>query len=434
MLNSTHKKQRHIHSLIVELDLFLRKKAIPFGMLIQLTGILWLGDNGGYITQTYIWCLLPSLVCGLISLYRYRFIGCIYQMNTIHKLYLLILAWILLNTIISPEGEISQQKTLARILYIATYFYAAHIIAFNLKNPEKIIISCCFIAGIFSLASIIWQYGFNGLTPSFRAFDILGSRIYSLGYKDFADFGNPTIAALYYGTFLAALIGCFFHPDSNENKKKIYLLLCIPLISFIILSGSRGALYSIVLTIVIASIQNHKKIKHYFIFLISFLIPIILFRDQLHTIVSNLFSGNSTVLLRFTMWEESMKLISQNPIFGVGGFTKVNLYTERMIYDHPHNMYIKVALHWGIPAAALFIASLAAGIYTTCKEQSSISKITFYIFIFGSLGMMSDTYSFLSRPGVQWLLLFLPLGLSAGILSKKTNKEKTKDQNSIDTT
>ena len=404
------------------IEVFLRTKAIPFGLFVQLTGLLWLGNNSGYMTQTYIWCLLPALISIIITLLQPSTLIQIKTAGLIPKLLGIMFLWILIHPFFINNQHTEYSKLITRILYIITYIYAVAVTAASLKNPERLLLSCAALASLFALASIINQYGFNGYTYASRTLAIYGQRLYSLGFGDFARFGNPILASLYYGSFAALVMGWAATKRFTYKSTAIAGLCIIPLIAYTILSDSRGPIIATLVTIIGTYILIfHPKPKKTILvtFLLSTVLSLILFGEIKQTAL-NIINSPSNLYIRWDIWEEAIALISEHPMLGYGVNTPINLDIGLYTFHHPHNMLLKISLNWGLFGGFLFIALTITGLYQAWKNKHMpIAAIAFALLLFGTVGMLTDTYKFLSRPGLQWHLFFLPLGLIIGAIHKK---------------
>ena len=411
-----------------KLDFFLRTWAIPFGLFVQLTGTLWLGNNSGYMTQTYIWCLLPALISMIISLINSNIILYIKNSCLTSKLLGLMFLWILIHPLTHNSPYTEYNKIITRTLYIITYIYAAAVTVITLKKPERILLICAVIASLFALASIVNQYGFNGYTYTSRTLAIYGNRLYSLGFGDLAAFDNPILAALYYGSLASFIIGWASIKPLNCKTILITFTCIIPLVLFIILSDSRGPIVAVFITMIAAytlSPYNNFK-KAAIIVCLSSLALFAIFFNEFKPAILHTLNNPGSLYIRWDIWEEAVSLIYERPLLGYGVHTPIDLEVTQYTFQHPHNMFLKISLNWGLPAGIIFIALTITGLYQGWKRKHTpITAIAFFLLMFGSLGMLTDTYKFLSRPGLQWHLFFLPLGLIIGSMYRKQPEDSS---------
>lgn len=79
---------------------------------------------------------------------------------------------------------------------------------------------------------------------------------------------------------------------------------------------------------------------------------------------------------------------------------------------HPNSMILGLLFYWGIPAAILYVATVVWGVFTSYvhRDQPHM-QMAGCILVFGFVGMLTDTFNLLSRPGLEWLLFFFPVAL-----------------------
>lgn len=98
----------------------------------------------------------------------------------------------------------------------------------------------------------------------------------------------------------------------------------------------------------------------------------------LYLIFFKLFQGGGRTILtrysdsgRFDFWSYALKLIWENPIFGVGPMHYANL-NSYVKYSAPHNAYLQVFSEWGIPAGVIFLVIIFVGSYYWYKSTNKI--------------------------------------------------------------
>ena len=176
---------------------------------------------------------------------------------------------------------------------------------------------------------------------------------------------------------MALIIGLFFKEPNNKAFKSITLSLILGFIYMIILTTSRNALLSVLITIVL--LIPIKKLKFLFIslfaalgILITNLIPIFPSYIQNSIFIffpSSLFqktSLNSNIEFiafpRIELWLKSIKLIKSNLLMGYGGGSFSDLYSlnngqfEGM--QHSHNIILEIAFNYGLPSSLLIVGGM----------------------------------------------------------------------------
>ena len=393
-------------------DFLLKRRLMPFGLFLQLTGMLWLGSSGGYITQTYIWCLLPGLLSLGIDLYRYGLSSCIKGMTTGEKLLGILFLWILVNPIFVDAG-MDAGDVLNRVVKITLYLYVVRTVMLHTRKPEQLLLLSAGVATMFALGTLIYQFGILDRPMGIRILGNYDFRVGSLEIGEFAEFSNPILAALYYGAFASILCG-YLVSRPFHWQRRVPAILAIGIIAiFILLSGSRGPLVAFLAMLAMAILicqYAWKRTLLVFLGLGCALFLTIFHSDlaqQIDAVVADGFNN------RFTIWNVALEYICQKPWMGHGSYSEfVGPVVNGQIMRHPHNIQMNLAYNWGVPAALLFIVISGWCLITVFQYRNQVlMAITGCLLVFGQIGMLTDTYSFLARPDMQWLMFFLPVAL-----------------------
>jgi hypothetical protein len=202
----------------------------------------------------------------------------------------------------------------------------------------------------------------------------------SAGYRAEAFFDHSLAFALYLS--VATLFSIHEHVK-NSNYKLTNWLEPIIFIGFIGLSGSRVALLTTFLIIVIYlslsarwTISKPKKILIFSGIVLS-LIPSFILLGRLR----NMSYAIESVYYRLSLWQRGLKIISQN-LWGVGfgnigqHFYSLDLpswllepYHRHIIIESSHNIWIDIGIGYGLPIAIFFASLTIWSIYKTFKNH-----------------------------------------------------------------
>ncbi len=206
-----------------------------------------------------------------------------------------------------------------------------------------------FLLGL-SLTAIIYVLQFTGVLPRYEDSNL--GFIKHITYSLFLVFGM--------------LISSFYFSKADQTKHKIFLSLLFLLLFFnlIIVWGRVGYLAFIILSpLIIFNLIGKKNILN--VILVAalcigamFLSPIV--RDRVSNIINDTKAYQqgkvfTPVGLRLHMWNGALKIIRDNPFFGVGtggyrlAMKKYDIPSVKDIeFIHPHNSYLYMAASYGI--------------------------------------------------------------------------------------
>ena len=204
-------------------------------------------------------------------------------------------------------------------------------------------------------------------------------------------FSNQNYAGTWMSLILPLLLGLYFINKDNFYKSIINLLFIFLLTFAIILTTSRNALFSFIISIPI--ILGIKSLL--IIFSIILLLILLLYfqsgffiSDSLLNFLSNIFPQqffdkfkkldfiNIFEYRRINLWKETISLISLKPFFGIGAAAFPILYQiyyqpENYTEQHTHNLFLEIAAGYGFIVSSLIFLFIFALIYYSSKELNS---------------------------------------------------------------
>nr|WP_319554859.1 O-antigen ligase family protein [uncultured Vibrio sp.] len=170
------------------------------------------------------------------------------------------------------------------------------------------------------------------------------------------------------------MLGCLFCTtklilsENNKNLSTIYILLFIVNCSFLFWLGGRGAILALLLSITLSIlivkrefiIKLKKLISTAFLVLFSYLvsIPFSVFSwngaNRFFVLSKNLDEPiNKISSGRIALWEESISLISQKPLFGYG--PEAHAFETKIGFLQPHNSLLQSLLEFGFIGTIPFL-------------------------------------------------------------------------------
>lgn len=132
-----------------------------------------------------------------------------------------------------------------------------------------------------------------------------------------------------------------------------------------------------------------------------------------------------TISDRLALWSQSLQLIQNHPIFGVG---PMNFAWYSPISAHPHNSLLQIMSEWGLPASLVLVAIVFYGIRSWLKKfnMTSLQTQTIYdrslaIILFFT-AVTNATYSLVDGVivmPISQVMMFTFIGLMLGYYHHK---------------
>lgn len=189
-------------------------------------------------------------------------------------------------------------------------------------------------------------------------FPLLRRRMYST-------LENPNLFGAYL-LMIISILTAFTLRERAVKKKTVFAVILLSLLLCLALTYSRGAWVSLAAIVLGLTLFYDKRFG-----LLFLLVPVMLafYHGQVVERFLSLFSGEDTsVDLRFALWESTMAMIEEHPLLGVGwgayflAYPDYNFFIqeEGVLIFHAHNMYLNMLAEVGIPGGMAFLLAFFA--------------------------------------------------------------------------
>lgn len=189
-------------------------------------------------------------------------------------------------------------------------------------------------------------------------FPLLRRRMYST-------LENPNLFGAYL-LMIISILTAFTLRERAVKKRTVFAVVLLSLLLCLALTYSRGAWVSLAAIVLGLTLFYDKRFG-----LLFLLVPVVLafYHGQVVERFLSLFSGEDTsVDLRFALWESTMAMIEEHPLLGVGwgayflAYPDYNFFIqeEGVLIFHAHNMYLNMLAEVGIPGGMAFLLAFFA--------------------------------------------------------------------------
>lgn len=266
-----------------------------------------------------------------------------------NKSSILIYAFVSIGLISSEYKLISTAYALIFILCYYSFQMFNSLDINSIKKINKLI----FAVSIIVFAIGIIQYLNPGFSIPSKWVD---ANEYNLSKRIYSTFFNPNVFG-YYTSFII-LLTC-----ENLDLKKINFdwAVFVSGVLCLILTFSRTAWISLIISLIVASFFNKKYLKYAIIILISiYALDTLLGIGRINPVKA---VEDSSFLYRLEVWKASIEIIKDNFISGIGFgtlFKHVADYSSVVStkIEHSHNLYIQVFTETGILGFSIFLLLL----------------------------------------------------------------------------
>ena len=389
---------------------------------------------------------LSTAICLIIFVIRFNTIKT-YICDFKILFYLLIVFWIIFftSTIINSLDDIKViLKSFAYLRFIILPFVIIYMM--DRIDRKKFIIFLNLII-IFLILDVFFQFYFN--------VDFFGYRLEELGNPRMdrisGFFGYELIAGTYLSLFGFTALFLLKEINIFNEKKYLYFIYFIFLISAILVTGDRVGVLFIFGIILFNLLFNNNLRKYFLLFLLIFAIlgtAVIKNNEKLYeryidkfAPVKNtkIFTNPSFDGIINSPWVShylvSWIMIKEKPLLGFGnrGFRKycgefidkeqISTY-KRKCTTHPHNTYFEILVETGLIGFIVFIF-FNLSIFIKVLKISNQNVFLIYSVIFTILNPLRPSGSFFTTwtGGIFWVIL----GILLYYMFRQLNPSKTKD-------
>lgn len=370
---------------------------LTLGFITHIVGIPLITDGSKHTTLSNAGLFIPALIlCLFDAQLRKKIFSTAYLPVISMLLFTIVIAGINSH---SENSAFSQFKT---SLYVLLYLATAAILARENRLTMCLNVSF-FIAGILAIASLVVQ----SIAQEKNIF--LGNyRLFSLGYEKYADFQNPIIAALYYGFF--GVYG--FHQlmtgkHSRVTSTLIAVCLC-GLSLYLYCTLSRGVWLGYGLAILTTALLHHNRHSRKWLLLAAGLAGLLAI-----WLWPVLFSRGLS--LRDIIWGQWFDRIKEFWLIGAGAGRKFEIcIAQNHCFNQAHNLFLQFFYEYGIIGLTLLLSMLILAFKRSLIRSywsTPLGGVGLPLLIFATTTALFDYHTVMNRPGVYWLVFWLPIGL-----------------------
>lgn len=324
------------------------------------------------------------------------------RLSSVDVLFVFFFIWVFFNYFIFYSGsESAYTKIMYAPLLVITPYVGIRLLS-SMERIDKFINYCVLLAAMLIIPSL-YELLFNPLLAKASGFSIYLIR------------GEEANHILFGLTFAILLLIIFIKLFERKAFDFRHIILIIPSAYLLLRSASRGALISLVITMLfyllfITTMRFKLKIYAVFFILLLILGAYKLMPEPTIVSYSSTFEYQdmpeklSSVLQRITMWKEAINDFKENPVFGVGMGNSIDGS------GFPHNIILEVSAELGILGIFMFLSMCYLTVKKALrfiknekrKDINLLMKLSLLLFIYSFVEAMfsgyitNQTYFFMS--------------------------------------
>ncbi len=396
----------------ISVEHFIVRYLLPLGLIVQMTGIHWLG-KGGSISQTYIWLLLPAIIIFFMNSSALK-----HWRPDLQELFLIGFCFIAMLSWLWSDTDKEFSYLFKRTLYVVVYLYSVYLLSQYLEKLKHIMLIAGLIAAAGATIALINQVLLPGRDISYRSM-----RLFSIGYKEFGDFGNPIPAGIYFGAIGTLLFSGLCLDQLSRYKTPILIIALAPVLLYLFMTGSRGPQLALVVAFALTCLLVRNKQTN--VFLSFGLVSSVAIGWMFHDFFLNM-ASDSTLSGRAMIWEQVIGYIQQKPMMGHGYDASMAAVFHGREFLYSHNYYLQSLYCYGAIGFFFFSGLIITTFIAAYKHwQDRLVKMAFFLLCYGLVCMMTEVHRLFINPDENWLIFWLPVAI---ILGRKRHIEYTQQE------
>ena len=258
-----------------------------------------------------------------------------------------------------------------------------------------------------------------------------------------AVWGGTTIAFYYYQNEFSLRLK-YIGPASHEIiGASVYAFMCLAVFLFgqrfpfyvrysvvsilflcVVLSGSRGPIIALVLSLVFASMVYGRK---WVVFSAALFLGIFsLFFYFGWFSLGRLYQASSGY--RFQIWGQIFSdLWHQGEwLVGRGFFAEKTIAASGMLFDHAHSGFVSTFFHGGVVGLSILVLMIFVAAYSANKIKIKDDKVkAISMLVFSMMIILTDNHKLLTGPDPLWIYFWLPIAYLSSIELRESVKPRT---------
>lgn len=270
------------------------------------------------------------------------------------------------------------------------------------------------LVGALAIFAAIWK--FHDTNPA-------DGRLNGLGQLD-----THVLAALVFGVVMIFMLDVITRAQ-NRVYQGLVLVAFLAGAYAVVMSDSRNAIVSVFLGIAVfiaARVANNK-----YEFLAAFSAVSVIGVATLAVFMSNpelrdllLPRGLS---FRLDIWSETLSQIyRRSVIWGAGIATEDQITIGKLVFRHPHNMFLSIVQQSGLIGLMVYIVILYKCLLRLLENiQTKDAQLAIAVLVVGLSAHLLDGHGLIDKIGSTWFLIWLPLAVGVGLEWRSSQRPDT---------
>ncbi|MWV15372.1 O-antigen ligase domain-containing protein [Pseudomonas sp. L-22-4S-12] len=362
------------------------------GLLVLLCGAWVLPSNKLYHQALIALLWLPAL----LALGRRDF--CVWLRLPELLLFVALSLWTLVVLLAQGGEDLGRDAKLP--VYILLSQLGVLLAARGQWSFEGLLRAAALLGGLGALVSVLY---FRWSSPHPQ-----GQRLIAIGLWDTAIMAAHAVGAL-------AVMGVFlFQRPRGALWSVLWLVSGLGYLAFLGFSQTRGVWLALFATLLVMAFVRPRRFSAWAAvtllaggLLAALLAPEILLQR-----------GGS---YRPELFAGGMRHLGESWLLGLGFNTyEIAVPGTGLVFKHPHNMYLDLAIRLGLPGLLLFALLWGCVAWRGWQNRAEpLGRALLALWVFSSVALLTDGIGLWLKPNADWLITWLPIALSLVLASRQ---------------
>jgi putative inorganic carbon (HCO3(-)) transporter len=381
----------------------IRDKLYPFfqywlalGLFLQLAGLCFITDGSRYTTIVNLMLFLPALLA--VALLWSRIDS---WQRPLNVLLLGLLGWVLIVGLFNHGSEDGTLRWLRVTLYAWLYLQAIGLVMQDRRLWQRLLVAVVLVAGVFAWGSLVQALYVEQRGLEYRAF-----RLFAWKRNGLADFSNPIVAALYFG--VGALVAAHLVVRTSGLVRWLCLVALVGMLAYQYFTYSRGVWVGVLAGMATLSwfVLSRRQLGVAIAVAAPLLMLMLLLLDDV---------GGLEMSYRDLIFRSWLGKINTFWLWGAGAGADVNICIEalRHCFNQAHSLYLQFLFEYGLPGLLLLLTLIVFAVQKAWgrRLQDNMVALGLALMVFTLVVSVANFYVIFVRPGVFWMVFWLPLGI-----------------------
>jgi len=384
--------------------------------------------SGGYVINT----LLPIMILLVISIggkYLHKTVTNVEKKEGLFVIPLFFYSFLSSISILINEQGFQDIKSMFIYIYSPMLIFVSILLLDRFRRDENIEKICIILSlcAIFVSFYVSFIYLLNPISVTEAAvletnrgvFSANSGATYGLRGISIVRFTIPGISSATYGPILVptVFVGYYCAKRAKSSRRFIWVLFVSFLCFCILMTGSRGPLLALLIGFIYLFVWNRSP--RTLIWLCLIFVTLILIHEmtkiswlRIGATISDVYNMELSNDPRLASVAESMSLIGQHPIVGIG-MTKL-IDRQALFYGKEHNNYLSIAASFGLPSLLcymFFLTYLFSAVHKAIKRSGRKSDRGQFGIILGC--GLTSLIIYLNAAPAEFHFIWVWLGITA---------------------